>query len=138
MTAAYLCINDFIHIWCIYTKFIPIFFELFFMALLILLYTIWLFMARKLTYKEMEQRIKELEEQSIKHEQAENVLMESESKLKSVLSSMADLVFIFDKDGRYIYYHAHSSGQLYIPPEKFMWKKHSQVMHPDKDRKSVV
>jgi len=88
-------------------------------------------MARKLTYKEMEQRIKELEEQSIKHEQAENALMESEGKLKSVLSSMADLVFMFDKDGRYIYYHAPSPGQLYIPPEEFMGKKHSQVMHPD-------
>ena len=91
-------------------------------------------MARKLTYKEMEQRFKELERQSLNQKQVENTLRESESKLKSILSSMADLVFMFDKDGRYIYYHASSPGQLYIPPEEFMGKKHSQVMHPDNDR----
>jgi PAS domain S-box-containing protein len=88
-------------------------------------------MARKLTYKEMEQRIKKLEQQSVKHEQVENALEESESKLKSILSSMADVVFMFDKDGRFIYYHAPFPSQLYIPPEEFMWKKYTQVMHPD-------
>jgi PAS domain S-box-containing protein len=88
-------------------------------------------MARKLAYKEMEQRIKELEQQSIRHKQVENTLRESETKLKSILSSMADLVFMFNKDGRYIYYHAPSPSQLYIPPEEFMWKKYTQVMHPD-------
>src|SRR4030042_7164318 len=91
-------------------------------------------MARKLTYKEMEQRIKELGEQSIKHKQVENALMESEGKLKSVLLSMADLVFMFDKDGRFIFYHTPSPSELYLSPEEFMWKKHSQVMPPDVDK----
>ncbi|OHE57761.1 MAG: hypothetical protein A2Z47_14615 [Thermodesulfovibrio sp. RBG_19FT_COMBO_42_12] len=91
-------------------------------------------MARKLTYKEMEQRIKELGEQSIKHKQVENALMESEGKLKSVLLSMADLVFMFDKDGRFIFYHTPSLSELYLSPEEFMWKKHSQVMPPDIDK----
>ncbi len=91
-------------------------------------------MARKLTYKEMEQRIKELERQSIKHEQAENALRESESKLKSILSSMADVVFMFDKDGRFIFYHTPSPSQLYLSPQEFMWKKHSQLMPPNIDK----
>ena len=91
-------------------------------------------MARKLTYKEMEQRIKELEEQSIKQKQVENILIESERKLKSVLSSMVDLVFMFDKDGRFIFYHTPSPSELYLSPEEFMWKIHSQVMPPDIDK----
>jgi len=91
-------------------------------------------MARKLTYKEMEQRIKELEQQSINHKQVENTLRESESKLKSVLSSMADLVFMFDKDGRFIYYHTPSPSELYLSPQEFMGKKHSQVMPLEIDK----
>ncbi len=91
-------------------------------------------MSRKPTYKEMEQRIKELEHQSISHKRVENTLKESEIKLKSILSSMVDLVFMFDKDGRFIYYHAPSPSQLYIPPEEFMGKKHSQVMPPEIDK----
>jgi len=91
-------------------------------------------MARKLTYKEMEQRIKELKRQSIKNKQVENALRESESKLKSVLSSMVDLVFMFDRNGRFIFYHTPSPGELYLSPQDFMWKKHSQVMPPDIDK----
>ena len=91
-------------------------------------------MARKLTYKEMEQRIKELGKQSINHKQVENTLKESESKFKSILSSMVDVVFMVDKDGRFIYYHTPSPGKLHLPPEEFMWKKYSQVMHPFIDK----
>jgi PAS domain S-box-containing protein len=91
-------------------------------------------MARKLTYKEMEQRIKELEQQSISHKQVENTLRESEIKLKSILSSMADLVFMFDKDGRFICFHTPSPDELYLSPQEFMGKKHSQVMPPEIDK----
>jgi PAS domain S-box-containing protein len=66
--------------------------------------------------------------------QAENALRESENKLKSVLSSMADLVFMLDKDGRFIFYHTPSPSELFLSPEEFMWKKHSQVMPPDIDK----
>ena len=91
-------------------------------------------MARKLTYKEMEQRIKELERQSIAHEQVENALRESEGKLKSVLSSIEDVVFMVDKDAKFIFTHSPASGKLYRSSQKFMKKKHSQVMPPDIDK----
>jgi len=92
-------------------------------------------MTRKPTYKEMEQRIKESERQSIKNEQAEgNALRESEGKLKSILSSMADVVFMVDKNGRFVFYHTPSPGHLGIPPEEFMWKKYSQVRSPFIDK----
>ncbi len=88
----------------------------------------WSLIARKLTCKEMEQRIRELERQSVIREQAENRFRESESKLESILSSMADLIFMFDKGGRFVFYHAPSPGELYFSPQDFMWKRHSQVM----------
>ena len=91
-------------------------------------------MVRKPTYEEMEQRIKELEQQCVKNKQVEDSLRESESKFKSILLSMADLVFMLDKDARFIFYHTPSPSELYLSPQEFMWKKHSQVLPPDIDR----
>jgi PAS domain S-box-containing protein len=91
-------------------------------------------MARKLTSKEMEQRIKELEQQCVDRGQIQNTLQESESKLSSILSSMVDLVFMLDKDARFIFYHTPSPSELYLSPKEFMWKKHSEVMPPDIDK----
>jgi len=59
---------------------------------------------------------------------AEEALRESESRLRSVLSSMVDLVFVIDNEGRFIFYHCASLDLLYMPPEKCMGKKHSEVM----------
>jgi PAS domain S-box-containing protein len=92
-------------------------------------------MARKLTYKEMEQRIKELEEYCIDRRQMKNALKECEYELKTILSSMVDLVFVFDKDGRFIFYHTPSPVELYhLSPQEFMWKRHSEALPPDIDK----
>jgi len=91
-------------------------------------------MARKLTYEEMQKRIKELEEQCIDRRQMKDSLKECEYELKSILSSMVDLVFMLDKDGRFIFYHTPSPSDLYLSPQEFMWKGHSEVMPPDVDK----
>jgi PAS domain S-box-containing protein len=91
-------------------------------------------MTRKLTYKEMEQRIKELEEQCIDRRQVKNALKSCVCELKAILSSMVDLVFMLDKDARFIFYHTPSPSELYVPPQEFMWKKYSQVMPPDTNK----
>ncbi|MCJ7667010.1 MAG: PAS domain S-box protein, partial [Anaerolineae bacterium] len=65
---------------------------------------------------------------------AEEALRESESRLRSILSSMVDLVFVFNKEGRFIFYHCPSLDLLYMPPEKFMGKKHSEIMPPYVDK----
>ena len=57
-------------------------------------------------------------------------LRENESKLNGILSSMADLVFGFDLDGRFIYYHAPAEDLLYVQPEKFIGKNYAEVMPP--------
>ncbi|ODS36409.1 MAG: hypothetical protein A7316_02680 [Candidatus Altiarchaeales archaeon WOR_SM1_86-2] len=61
---------------------------------------------------------------------AEEEVRESESRLSSILLSMADLVFGFDKNGRFVFYHSPRDSLLYAPPKKFIGKKHSEVMPP--------
>ncbi len=60
----------------------------------------------------------------------EEALKESESKLSGILSSMVDLVFAFDSEGRFIFHHAPHTDDLYLPPDAFMGKMHSDVMPP--------
>jgi PAS domain S-box-containing protein len=55
-------------------------------------------------------------------------LKASESRLNSILSSMADLVFVFDSEGRFIFHHSPQMDDLNIPPEAFLGKTHSEVM----------
>jgi PAS domain S-box-containing protein len=91
-------------------------------------------MARRLTHQEMEQRIKELEEQCLDRRQAKNALKICVCELKSFLSSMVDLVFMLNKDARFIFYHTPFPSELYLSPQEFMWKKHSEVMPPHMDK----
>jgi PAS domain S-box-containing protein len=61
-------------------------------------------------------------------EQAQKALRESRNKLNSILSSMTDLVFAFDDEGRFTFHHSPHSRDLYAPPDNFIGKKHSEVM----------
>jgi PAS domain S-box-containing protein len=65
-----------------------------------------------------------------KRKQVEEALKESENKLRSILLSMADLIFIFDDEGRFTLYHSPADEELYVPPEQFIGKKHAEVMPP--------
>jgi len=76
----------------------------------------------------------ERDRQERESKRVEETLRESESRLRSILSSMVDLVFVFDHEGRFIFYHCPSLDLLYMPPEKFIGKKHSEVMPPYVDR----
>jgi len=58
-----------------------------------------------------------------------NEMIESSEKmLKGAISSMSDLVFIFDKEKKFIYHHSPKNSILYSDPEFFIGKKISQVM----------
>jgi PAS domain S-box-containing protein len=58
----------------------------------------------------------------------EEALKESESKLNSILSSIDDLVFVFDQDNRFILTQKPTSEQLYTTPDEFIGKKPFEVM----------
>ena len=51
----------------------------------------------------------------------------SEEKLRSILKSMDDIVFMLDKENRFVSVNA-PRGVLYLKPEMFLGKKHSEVI----------
>jgi len=55
-------------------------------------------------------------------------IRKSEIRLKGLLSSMEDLVFVFDKDGKFTFYHSKNEKDLYKSPNKFIGKTHSEIM----------
>ncbi len=52
----------------------------------------------------------------------------SEGRLRGILSSMADMVFAFDADTRFIFYHAPDEGRLYAAPDHFIGRTHAEIM----------
>ncbi len=61
---------------------------------------------------------------------AEQALRESESKFSGILSSMIDLVFVFDPDGRFSFCHAPTADDFYMSPESFLGRSAADVMPP--------
>ncbi len=82
-----------------------------------------------------ERLINKLQDKLVELEEANKAQKESESKLRSILSSIIDLVFVFDKNGRFSFYQSLSNEELFIPPEKFIGKKLSEVMPSRVDKK---
>ncbi len=87
-------------------------------------------------YDEFNNMLEQIQQKHLQGEKAEVVLRfseqalkESESRLNSILSSMVDLVFVFDKDGRFIFHRA-PDGELFLPPERFYGKRYTEVMPP--------
>ena len=62
-----------------------------------------------------------------KQRKAEQALKISETKLKSILNTMDDLVFVLDKDSRFVATYA-SDNKLYIHQKDFIGKTHDEVM----------
>jgi len=60
-------------------------------------------MAEKPTYKELEQRIKELKKEAAEHKQAKEALKKSEQKYQHLTESLLDTVYEFDREGRFTY-----------------------------------
>jgi PAS domain S-box-containing protein len=77
---------------------------------------------------ELERINKELRREITTRKRMEAALRESESRLSSILSSMVDLVFAFDSEGRFTFYHSPQSGDLYASPDEFIGRKHAEVM----------
>ncbi|MGD8540431.1 MAG: hypothetical protein PVI66_17095, partial [Candidatus Aminicenantes bacterium] len=74
------------------------------------------------------QRIADLEK--LETQRVQKSLSETQTRLEGILSSMVDLVFALDEEGRFIFYHAPKEEDLYMPPEQFLGKLHSEVLPP--------
>lgn len=57
----------------------------------------------------------------------ERELRESESMMRSVLSSMTDTIFRFDAEGRFLFYNS-PRIELMMPPSAFMGRRYEEVL----------
>ena len=62
---------------------------------------------------------------------AEEKLLASERRNKSILDAIPDLIFRVKRDGTFLEYRASSTDKLYVPPEVFIGKKQADVLPPD-------
>jgi PAS domain S-box-containing protein len=69
----------------------------------------------------------------VERQRAEEALKESKTRLSTILSSMDDLVFVFDHEGRFTDCYA-PVGELRLSPEQFLGKRHAEVVVPYIDR----
>jgi PAS domain S-box-containing protein len=65
------------------------------------------------------------EREKTKHE-----LEESEERYRTILNAIPDLMFIQDRDGTYLDYHAYDENALYVSPAHFLGKNVQEVL-PD-------
>ena len=65
-----------------------------------------------------------------KRKRAEEDLAESRAQLQSILTSMKDIVFVFDRQGFFTECYA-PMEELILPLDSFIGNKHSEVMPPD-------
>jgi len=65
--------------------------------------------------------------------EADRAARDSESRLNAILSSMADMVFAFDPEGRFTFHSIPPGAPLYKPPAAFLDKKHAEVMPAEID-----
>jgi len=77
---------------------------------------------------QLDNTIKKLEKEVDERKQIEELLKKSETSLDSILSSIDDLIFVLDSEGRFTFFRSPSSMNLYVLPDKFMGEKHSDVM----------
>jgi PAS domain S-box-containing protein len=57
-------------------------------------------------------------------------LQQRESELSTLIAALPDLMFVIDREGRYVSFHAPDSDELLLKPEEFLGKKVADVMPP--------
>ena len=88
-------------------------------------------MSRKPTYEELEQRIKELERESIECKLAEEALKESEERYREFVEGTDDLITRVDKEGKFIFAN-HMSHKIFgLSPQDCVGMSAFDFVHPD-------
>jgi PAS domain S-box-containing protein len=68
---------------------------------------------------------------------AEDARRETENRLAGVLSSITDMVFVFDANGVFLSCHVPDEEQLLVDPVQFIGRRHHEVMPPDVNEQFV-
>ena len=61
---------------------------------------------------------------------AEDALLDATARNSAILRAVPDLMFVVDRDGTYLDYHARDPSLLFAPPEAFMGRRIPDVMPP--------
>lgn len=61
----------------------------------------------------------------------EQALRESEARNRAILDAIPDLMFVYDRDGTYLDYHAAKAAPLAVPPDQFLGRNIRDVLPPD-------
>jgi PAS domain S-box-containing protein len=61
----------------------------------------------------------------------EAALHASEERNRATLNAIPDLMFLMDREGTYLDYHARNLDMLFAPPNEFLGKKLSDVLPPE-------
>jgi PAS domain S-box-containing protein len=61
----------------------------------------------------------------------ERDLRESEARNRAILDAIPDLMFVYDRDGTYLDYHAAKAALLAAPPGQFLGRNIRDVLPPD-------
>ena len=64
-------------------------------------------------------------------ERREAALQASEERNRAILNAIPDLMFVLDREGTYLDYHAPDDNLLFAPPHEFLGKKQSDVLPTD-------
>jgi PAS domain S-box-containing protein len=75
-------------------------------------------MARKPTYEELEQRIRELEKESVERNRAEEAMRKSEERFRSLVETTSDWIWETDAEGKYTYTSPRVRDLLGYEPEE--------------------
>jgi PAS domain S-box-containing protein len=64
--------------------------------------------------------------------QMEEALRESEERLKTIFSSLDDLVFVLDKNGMFMdYFQPSKLSDMYVKPREFLGRSYRDIMPPE-------
>ena len=61
----------------------------------------------------------------------EQALGQSEERSRVLLQAFPDTIYLFNRDGVYVGYHAHDPAILFAPPSRFLGRKQADVMPPE-------
>ena len=79
-------------------------------------------MTKKPTYKELEQRVRDLKNETRKLRRAEKALLESEAKFKNIVERSFDMIFTTDHMGHLTYISPAAERILHFKPEEMVGK----------------
>ena len=87
-------------------------------------------MPKKLTYEELEQRVKKLEKEAIGCKQVEEDLRRSEEKYKTLTTNSLTGIFIH-QDGRFVFVNDRFATMHGHTAEELLGKEYEALIHPD-------